>query len=284
MISPEFFIKAPAKLNIRLKVVGRRHDGYHEIVTIMVPVDLYDFIHLKIKPCSGINLVCKGFSAPADETNLASRAASLFFSETKKKDGLIIDLIKNIPIGAGLGGGSSNAASVLKSLNNYYSNPLSKTEMHDLAVSLGADVPFFLECRPSVATGIGDILEPIDKWPNLYYLIIIPPVSVSTSWAYENVRLQLTTDEYSYINSVLKFEPIPISHILENDLEKVTSASFPIIETLKKMLLDAGAEGAVMSGSGSSVFGVFSSADRAKSAEAELRATDMGKTVLAMGI
>lgn len=284
MNSPKHTIKAPAKLNIRLKVIGRRPDGYHDIVSIMVPVDLYDFIHLEFIPKKGIEIKSEGFYVPTDEDNLAFRAASLFFSKTKINDGLIIKLLKNIPVGAGLGGGSSDAASVLKSLNNFYSNPLSIEELHNMAVSLGADVPFFLECRPSIARGIGDILETIDNWPDFCYLLVTPPIHVSTSWAYKNLRLGLTTDEYNYINSILKYDPIPISRILENDLEEVTSASFPIIETIKRRLLDAGAEGAVMSGSGPSVFGVFLSSDRAKSAGEDLISMNMGNTVLAVGI
>ena len=280
----ESTIRTPAKLNIRLKVVGQRPDGYHEIVSIMVPVNLYDFIQLKIIQSRGIRLIHEGFAVPTDERNLAFRAALLFFSKTKIDNGLIINLEKKIPVGAGLGGGSSDAASVLKALNTFYSNPLTQAELYNLAVSLGADVPFFLECKPSIATGIGDILEPIERWPILNYLIVTPPINISTSWAYENLRLELTKDEYIYICNALNYEPIPISHILENDLEKVTSVSFPIVETLKKILLDAGAEGVLMSGSGPSVFGVFSSHDLAKTSEEELKAMNMGNVVLAVGI
>lgn len=277
-------IEAPAKINIRLKVVKKRSDGYHELVSIMVPVGLYDKIDLELIDGNGIHISCEDPSVPSNENNLAYRAARSFLSKTGIETGISIKLTKNIPVAAGLGGGSSDAASVLLRLNEIYSDPLSISDLHDLATPLGADVPFFLDCRPSLARGIGEILEPIDNWPEYWYVIVTPPIHVSTSWVYTNIKLELTTGEYDYILSVLKNEPFTISHILENDLEKVTSASFPVIETLKNLLSDAGAEGAIMSGSGPSVFGLFFSFRQALTAKESLTSLDLGDVFLVKGL
>ena len=281
MTTSSYRFKAPAKLNIRLKVTGRRPDGYHELISIMVPVDLFDLLDLRIIPGRQIKIACEGFHVPADENNLVYRAAESFLSQTGIKNGISIKLVKNIPVAAGLGGGSSDAAATLLSLNEICSRPLSFSVLLDLALQLGADVPFFLYCRPSLARGIGEILEPLEKWPKFWYVIVTPPYQVSTAWVYGNLKLELTTGEYDYILNLLKKDPFAISHILENDLEKVTSASFPIIDIIKKHLVDAGAEGAIMSGSGPSVFGVFSSLNQALAAKQFLIPQDLGDVFIA---
>ncbi len=273
-------IKAPAKINARLKVTGRRPDGYHELVSVMIPVDLFDVLDLKIISRRAIDIAYEGYEVPTDETNLAHRAAASFFSRTGIDRGVTINLAKRIPVAAGLGGGSSDAAATILALNRIFSKPLSNSDLNDLALKLGADVPFFLNCVPSLATGIGEILKPINNWPEFNYLIITPPIIVPTSWVYGNLKMELTTGEYNYIVNFLKDDTFSISRILENDLEKVTSASFPIINTLKKLLMDAGAEGAMMTGSGPSVFGLFSSRDKAESAKDFMISRDLGDVFL----
>ncbi len=275
--------KAPAKINIRLKVTGRRPNGYHELVTIMVPVSLFDILEIETNSEGKINLDSQGIDVPSDSSNLVCRAAESFLTQAGLDKGVSISLIKNIPVSAGLGGGSSDAAATLIALNNIFCGPLSDNDLHELAVKLGADVPFFLKCVPSLATGIGDILEPIENWPEFWYLIITPPVKISTPWVYRNYKMELTSNEYGYIYNVLKNGEFIISDILENDLERVTSTSFPIINTLKTQLMDAGAEGAVMSGSGSSVFGVFSSPEKAADAAGLLKSRNLGKIFLVKG-
>ncbi|MBW1916310.1 MAG: 4-(cytidine 5'-diphospho)-2-C-methyl-D-erythritol kinase [Deltaproteobacteria bacterium] len=276
-------IRAPAKLNIRLKVINRRPDGYHELVSVMVPVELCDILELEVLRRNRIELVCEGYQVPDNEDNLVCRAAASFFSKTGIDKGVSLKLTKKIPVAAGLGGGSSDAAATLLSLNKIHSDPLSMSDLHGLAVKLGADVPFFLACRPSLARGIGEILEPLRDWPEYWYIIVTPPIRVSTSWVYENLKLELTSGEYDYILATLKNDPFKVSHVLENDLEKVTSASFPIIDTLKKLLMDVGAEGAIMSGSGPSVFGLFSSFKQAISAKKSLISKDLGDVFIAKG-
>ena len=284
---------APAKLNIRLKITARRPDGYHELVSIMVPVGLYDRLELQITPFRRVEISCKGFSAPADEENLACRAATAFFVYTGMNHGLSIKLTKNIPVSAGLGGGSSDAACVLKALNQALSCPLTAKELAELALDLGADVPFFLKERPCIARGIGEILEPIEKWPELWYVIIMPHIRVSTSWVYRKLNLspsdrskeiKLTNDEYQYNITNLKEDPFVISRILDNDLEKVTAARYPVIESRKESLIKAGAEGALMSGSGPSVFGVFKSEEKAHQAKTSLADSNPGDIFLVQGI
>ncbi len=272
--------RAPAKLNLRLKVNHRRPDGYHELISIMVPIDLFDVLELEVLQ-GGIKLEYDGFQVPTDEDNIAYRAALSFFSQTGIQKGISIKLVKNIPVAAGLGGGSSDAAATLLSLNEIWSRPVSLPDLHKLATKLGADVPFFLYCRPSLATGIGEVLEPLEKWPKYWYVIITPPLRVSTSWAYENLKLKLTRAEYDYIVNSLKNAPLTISRILENDLEEVTSARFPIINTIKKLLVDAGADGALMTGSGPSVFGVFPSSNQAISAKQFLISQNLGDVFIA---
>ena len=278
-------IKAPAKLNIRLKIAGRRSDGYHELVSVMVPVDLFDILEFEVTApfVENIEINSKGYEVPTDEGNLIYRAVRSFMSLTGINDGISINLFKNIPVAAGLGGGSSDAAATLLALNNIYSTPLSDSDLQDLALKLGADVPFFLNCLPSLVTGIGEILVPIPNWPEFWYVIITPPIQVSTSWVYGELKLELTTGEYDYILNVLKNDTFAISRILENDLEKVTSTSFPIINTLKKLLKDAGAEGAIMSGSGPSVFGIFLSPEKARSAKEFLISRDLGDVFMVRG-
>ncbi|MCJ7686235.1 MAG: 4-(cytidine 5'-diphospho)-2-C-methyl-D-erythritol kinase [Desulfobacteraceae bacterium] len=284
---------APAKLNVRLKITGRRPDGYHNLVSIMAPVSLYDRIELQITSRNLITISCAGFSVPADKENLACRAAQAFFAHTGIEHGLSIKLTKNIPVAAGLGGGSSDAACVLKALNQIWSYPLSVRELAELTLGLGADVPFFLTGKPCIVRGIGEILDPIEKWPKLWYIIVTPPIRVSTAWVYGNLdwsplgsigELELTKDEYQFIIANLKKKALVIDRILENDLERVTASHFPAIEDIKRALMDSGANGVLMSGSGPSVFGIFESKDRARQAKPDLTSLDMGDIFLAEGL
>ncbi|RLB32474.1 MAG: 4-(cytidine 5'-diphospho)-2-C-methyl-D-erythritol kinase [Deltaproteobacteria bacterium] len=278
---PTYKTRAPAKLNIRLKITGTRADGYHELVSIMVPITLFDFLEIRKKRSPGIELACEGIQAPGGEKNLVFRAASSFFSRSGVSGGVFIKLAKNIPVAAGMGGGSSDAAATLLLLNDIFEKPLSTKELHTLALELGADVPFFLLCKPCLARGIGEILEPLNHWPSTWYVVITPPAQVSTAWAYANAKLELTKDEYIFIHKKLRDEQIVVSSVLENDLEKVTSARFPIIHEIKELLLEAGAEGALMTGSGPSVFGVFASSKRAHQARERLFPKNLGRVFVA---
>ena len=294
-----FSVLAPAKLNIRLKITGCRSDGYHELVSIMVPVDLFDHLDVKLIEEPRIDITCRGFSAPATADNLVCRAAQSFFSQIGWGKGLSIVLTKKIPVAAGLGGGSSDAASILMALNQILcpSRPLSSKSMAELALKLGADVPFFLEQSPCIARGIGEILEPIQKWPPFFYVIIMPDISISTAKVYQALdqpsfmprkkdkqELELTNDEYHVtIRNLLKM-PMEACNLLENDLERVTVSMFPIIREIKQSLMDAGAIGALMSGSGPSVFGVFESETGALHAKSVLDTANSTQVFVVKGI
>jgi len=273
-------IKTPAKLNLRLKVVGRRPDGYHDLVSLMVPIDICDVLTFQVLP-KEIELAWEGLPLPDDGHNLVLRAAGAFFDRSGVRGGISVRVTKNIPVAAGMGGGSSDAGATLLCLNRLWSGPLSPEALKDLALELGADVPFFLDPKPSIARGVGEILEPVEPWPEFWYLIVAPRFHVSTAWVYGNLKLGLTSNEYDSIKKALGKESLVISQFLENDLESVTSADFPIVGRIKKTLMDAGAEGALMSGSGPSVFGIFDSKRRAEQAREKILPHDFGRVLLA---
>ena len=255
-------LKAPAKVNLLLKVTGRRADRYHELLSIMVPIDLYDTIHI-FPFRKSISLECRGAGVPADSRNLVWKACEAFFSEAGIQSGAHIVLVKNIPVAAGLGGGSSDAAAVLTALNTIYDKPLTEERLHVVAKELGADIPFFLYRVPSIARGIGDILEPVRNWPQFWYVIATPPLEISTAWVYGQFKLELTQAPDNYIVKLNNIASHEIAQLLENDLEKVVLPRYPEVAELKNLLVDLGALGAVMSGSGPSVVGVFTEQEKA---------------------
>lgn len=274
-------LETPAKVNVGLRVTGKRSDGYHELITIMVPVTLYDSLEL-IPRGTGISISCSGFTVPADEGNLAFRAAEAFFRCSGAGGGVEIRLKKGIPVAAGLGGGSSDAAATLAGLNRIYGLPLDDATMRRLALGLGADVPFFLLGRPALARGVGELLEPLDGWPDLWYLIVTPAIEVSTAWVYANLKIGLTSRNLAFNIPSFEATPFEVADFLVNDLEAVTAARFPVITRIKALLLDAGAEGALMSGSGPSVYGIFTTKEKAGRARERLEG--LGRVFLARGI
>jgi len=273
-------VEAPAKLNLHLRVTGRRPDGYHELVSVMVPIDLAD--RIEIRPASeGIELACTGRSVAGGEENLVWRAARDFLYQGGVPQGASIRLHKRIPVAAGLGGGSSDAAATLLALDRIWPGRLGRKALFRMAVGLGADVPFFLSAVPAVATGIGEVLENLDYWPELWYVLVKPPIEVSTAWAYGQLRIQLTTRENDYINRFWGPEDFSVAELLENDLERVTETRFPVVTHLKQALMDAGAIGALMTGSGPTVFGAFGTESEARAAEQELISQELGDVFVA---
>jgi len=264
----ELIIAAPAKINLYLKVLRRRPDGYHEIESVMQKLALADEISI-CRRDEGINLACSDPALPVGEENLVWRAARLFLDQFDGGGGVQIRLEKRIPIAAGLGGGSSDAAAVLVALNRKFNAGLSEDQLAGLGVRLGADVPFFVRSAPaSLALGIGDRLSPAAGLTSGYVLLVNPGFAVSTRWAYEN--LALTSEGNPYIlapnsgaltsgNSgpeSIDFHTT-INAGFVNDLEVVTIARHPVIGEIKQALLDFGAWVALMSGSGPTVFGCF---------------------------
>ncbi len=271
-----FCVSAPAKINVGLRVTGVRPDGYHELVTVMVPVSLYD--RLEFWSCGeGVSIDCSGNPVPCGEKNLACRAAEAFFAQSGIKGGVKILLEKKIPVAAGLGGGSSDAAATLSSLNRIFGDPLDQAALETVALGLGADVPFFLRHGPCLARGIGELLEPLEGWPGFWYVIVTPPVEVSTAWVYANLKISLTSDKLADNIAQFKTTPFEVAGFFKNDLEAVTAASFPVINRIKELLYDAGAEGALMSGSGPSVYGIFKTETKAKEAKTCLMPKRLGE-------
>jgi 4-diphosphocytidyl-2-C-methyl-D-erythritol kinase len=253
-------IQSPAKINLFLHVSGKRPDGYHELLTLMCCVTLYDILSIDMG-YQNISVSCTDPEIPSDEKNHAYRAADLFLKKLDKKEGVRIYIDKKIPAGAGLGGGSSNAAAVLSGLNNFFGNPFPLSEIMKMGLEIGADVPFFLFKKPALATGIGDKLEEYPMKIPYKILIIYPGFGVSTKDIYNNLNLRLTNCKKKLKNSPFEREFDP--ELLCNDLESVTASRHPEINEVKEALLKKGAEGALMSGSGSSVFGLFPDYDSA---------------------
>ncbi|MFH1489360.1 MAG: 4-(cytidine 5'-diphospho)-2-C-methyl-D-erythritol kinase, partial [Pseudomonadota bacterium] len=276
-----FQITAPAKLNIGLMVTGRRPDGYHDLVSVMVPIDLVDRLYLTLIPEKEIRLLCEGHPVPSGGGNLVYRAVQAFLAGAERQEGVSVTLVKNIPVAAGMGGGSSDAAAALLALNKMYSGILPFDHLKEMALRLGADVPFFLKPAPSLARGVGEILEPLERWPEVWYVIVMPPLQVSTSWVFGNLKLKLTSGVDEYIKKSSSNDPFAIFQHLENDLETVTSVHFPVIGQIKNRLQDAGALCALMSGSGPSVFGVFTSRGRAAEAKKVLSTQGLGDVLMA---
>lgn len=249
-------IRSPAKINLFLKVVGKRTDGYHEIVSLMCRVGLFDTVTLSFGEPS-IRVHCAHPEVPDGKSNLAYKAAARFFQALSQQDGVAISIDKVIPVAAGLGGGSSNAAAVFMGLNKHYGRPFTKEELMDMAVEVGADVPFFVFGHCAVARGIGEQLERFCGLPPWAVLLVCPSWQISAAWAYKHVTLRLTNCEENF--KVLPFteDLSKTESFLCNDLEQVAVNKFPEIDAIKTALVDLGAKQALMSGSGPAVFGLF---------------------------
>ncbi len=251
-------IWAPAKVNLSLCILHKRNDGYHEICTLMQRIGIFDEMDIELTE-QGINLIIEGAEVPQGLDNLAGKAAQIFLQAAGLDKGVRIRLRKKIPVAAGLGGGSSDAASVLLGLNEILKMRWSKEYLQALGMRLGADVPFFISQKSALAKGIGEKLIPVILPQNIWYLLLVPPWPISTSWAYaaydelaENSRpkREIAT-AYSQIEDILP--------IMYNDLEKVAFQKYPELAIMKNKLLRAGARGVLMSGSGPSIYGLFSS-------------------------
>ena len=273
---PYLSVLSPAKINICLKIVGKLPNGYHELFTIIVPVGIYDRLDFKLSKFQSIRLFCDDTSIPSNHENLVFKAAEAFYKRIEMSPSVDISLYKRIPSGAGLGGGSSNAAVTLMSLNRLYENILSDEDLFSEALKLGADVPFFLDPAPSIGTGVGEMLEKLPIWPMAWYLIVKPLCTVSTAWAYNNFKLRLTPNTANYILKNLKKNKFTIPELLYNDLESVTIDRFPELAEIKAYLIKYGAEGALMTGSGSAVFGVFPERKSAMIAAEKIRHHRLG--------
>jgi len=246
-------LAAPAKINLNLRVLGKNDvTGYHDLETWMVPLTLADDLRVELTPSSGIQLTCSDPALDSGSGNLAWRAADLFLRETSSPGGVRLELHKHIPHGAGLGGGSSDAAAVLKGLNELTGHPLDDTALARLAARLGSDVPFFLRAEPALARGRGEILEPRPLPHALDLLLIKPPFAVETAWAYRQWDTDTTVP--------IRWTTPQLHDGLEifNDLERPVLAKYLILAALKDWLLEHSlVAAAAMSGSGSCLFAIL---------------------------
>ncbi len=276
-------ILAPAKVNLFLRILYKRDDGYHEICTLMQRIAVFDEMDLELKE-KGIELITEGAEVPPGLDNLAGKAAQIFLQAAGLDKGVRIRLRKKIPVAAGLGGGSSDAASVLIGLNKILKMKWSKEYLQALGASIGADVPFFIGQKAALAEGIGEKLIPVILPKNLWYVILVPPWPISTSWAYaafdelkENKKFKKEiTKEYSQIEDILP--------LMDNDLEKVTFQKYPELAIMKKKLIVEGARGALMSGSGPAIYGLFSSRKEAEEVAQKMVLPATWKILIAQGL
>lgn len=257
-------VKSYAKINLFLYVTARRKDGYHDLHSLMTQIDLHDDIHIDFTK-KELSIICDHPDVPEDESNLAFKAAVLFFDSLKinngKNQGLSIEILKRIPPGGGLGGGSSNAAAVLKALNHYYKMPFSKTELMRMGLSLGADVPFFIFGNAAIAGGVGERLENVPDLGLFHLVLCEPGIAASTAKVYKNIDFRLTSGAKYNINPGLNvlfrgqgFDP---GKQLHNDLEESACRLYPGIKGAKEEMESLLQRRVCMTGSGSSLFALF---------------------------
>ena len=265
--------KTPAKVNLGLHVHEKRRDGFHELETIFQMVSLFDDVELELLS-SGIKLECDTPGIPTDDTNLVCQAALLLRKSYQVEGkGVSIRLKKKIPSGAGLGGGSGNAAGVLMGLNRLWDLNIEREKLFTLAAELGSDVPFFLTSPCALGKGRGELLKVLEPCSRFQVLLVFPGFPIATSWVYQNLRLKLTKrpNNISILRKNLSLSDITsLGSQLYNDLESVVIQKFPEVKVVKDELWALGALGVLLSGSGSAVFGIFDDPEKAQVACASL--------------
>jgi 4-diphosphocytidyl-2-C-methyl-D-erythritol kinase len=265
--------KSPCKVNLLLNILGRRPDGFHELETVMQPVRLCDEITFD-RADKGIELSCSDKTLPVDSRNLVFRAAEKFFASAKISGGVKIHLEKKIPLAAGLGGGSGNAATTLLALNELWGRPLAPEKLSEIAASLGSDIPFFLQDKPALATGRGEKIEPLENFPALAgkaFLLIHPGFGISTPWAYQNLArfpsaVNGQKGRAQKLIGLLRTNDLTAAATeFYNSLEAPALEKFPVLQLYQEFLLANGAVAALMSGSGSTTFAICENVPAAES-------------------
>lgn len=263
---------SPCKVNLILNILGKRADGFHELETIMQPVPVFDTLSFE-RGGSGIGLVCDDPALPVDAGNLVYRAAAKFLEEAAIHEGVRIRLCKRIPLAAGLGGGSGNAATTLRGLNDLFGTPFDASALNRMAAGLGSDVPFFLQDGPALATGRGENVTPMRPFPALagvYILLIHPGFGVSTPWAYQHLArfpaaLNGESGRAQRLAQRLQSSLGSARQDFYNSLEAPVLEKFPLLALFTELLEENGATVALMSGSGSTTFGLVESKRTAES-------------------
>jgi 4-diphosphocytidyl-2-C-methyl-D-erythritol kinase len=264
--------KSPCKVNLLLNILGRRPDGFHELETVLQPVNLSDEISFD-RGGNGIRLSCSEKSLPVDSRNLVFRAAEDFLKAAGISGGVKIHLVKKIPLAAGLGGGSGNAATTLLALNELFDRPLAAEKLHEIAAALGSDIPFFLQNKPALATGRGEKIQPLENFPALErkaFLLIHPGFGISTPWAYQKLArfpraLNGEKGRAQKLISLLQSDDLKMAaDEFYNSLEAPALEKFPVLKLFREFLRANGALVSLMSGSGSTTFAI---AENVSSAE-----------------
>jgi 4-diphosphocytidyl-2-C-methyl-D-erythritol kinase len=256
--------KSPCKVNLLLNILGKRADGFHELETVMQPINLCDELSFE-RVASGITLTCSEPSLPTDSSNLVYRAAAKFLERAAIQDGVKIHLTKEIPMAAGLGGGSGNAATTLLALNQLFAQPLAHAELHEIAASLGSDIPFFLQCKPALATGRGEKIQSLENFSALEgraFLLVHPGFGIATAWAYKELArfpsaLNGERARAEKLIALLNAGDIrKAGRDFYNSLEAPALEKYPWLVVLQNFLRENGALAAMMSGSGSTTFAI----------------------------
>ncbi len=261
-------VSSLAKINLGLRILGKRSDGFHELETIFQTISVKDSLEFNVQN-EKITFECSSPWCPSDSTNLVVKAAALLKQTTNSSKGCHIRLEKNIPSGAGLGGGSSNAAATLITLNHLWQTRLTNEHLFSLAAKLGSDVPFFILGKSALGTGRGEKLYPITIENNWFGVLICPEYHIDTTWAYKQFNFSLTNSFKNSKFSVFTSKSIPTTDwktLLENDFEDIVFKQHPVLKQIKTELYDNGAFYAQMSGSGSSMFGLFETQKEAHAA------------------
>lgn len=275
-------LKALAKINLGLDVVRRREDGYHEVRMIMQTIQLYDRLDIKRTQEPGIQIQTNLSFLPVNENNLIYKAAKLLMDEFSITDGVSVKLDKRIPVAAGMAGGSTDAAAMLIGVNRLFSLGLTKRQLMERGVQIGADVPYCIMRGTALAEGIGEALSHLPPMVKCPVLIAKPSISVSTKFVYQNLKLDGTTihpDIDRLIDDIKAKNLHDIAAHMGNVLETVTIPNYPVIDEIKKHMLSNGAVGAMMSGSGPTVFGLFDDEDTAKKAYKAMRSSHLARQV-----
>lgn len=256
---------SPGKVNLLLNILGKRTDGFHELETVMHPIKVFDRLSLERKG-QGIQLSCSDPSLPTDSRNLVYRAAEKFLETAKIKDGVGLYLDKKIPLAAGLGGGSGNAATTLLGLNELFDQPLASEQLQSIAASLGSDIPFFLQSKPALGTGRGECIKPLEFFPALRgarFLLIHPGFGIPTPWAYENLaRFPSALNgqpgrAQKLVSALQKTDLKTAATEFYNSLEAPALKKYPLLALFQEFLREEGATATLMSGSGSTTFAVL---------------------------
>ncbi len=267
-------LKSRAKINITLDVIGKRPNGYHDLSMIMQTVNLYDSIYIRKMHAPGIKLKTNLKWLPNDEGNIVYQAAKLFKETCNIDTGIFMELNKRIPVAAGLAGGSSNAAAALIGLNSLFETELDQKKLMELGVKLGADVPYCILGGTALAEGIGEILTPLPAMPDCYVLIAKPKINVSTVAVFQSLditHIGKRPDNRKVIEAIQQGDIGTVAKNMCNVLETVTEKKYPVIATIKEMMLQHGAKGAIMSGSGPTVFGIYHSKEDAQKTAYKLK-------------